>query len=100
MSSSGGVRLNCILQNLFSHLTIFTRPNYRIWPYLGTYLSVPNIMISGVAHRFIPTMTNSHNGGNLSRLMIVGIYQWQIPPLINNLTQFKALSSILYYKKV
>ena len=82
------------------NLLILANIIFRVILTTITIMAILTIMTQS----FIPTMTNSHYGGNLSRLMIVGIYQWQIPPLmmiikINNLTQIKALSSILYYKK-
>ena len=49
------------------------------------------------AYRHIPTMTNSHHGGFLSVMIMVGICQWQNPTideddeelqLFNHLTQF------------
>ena len=51
------------------------------------------------AYRHIPTMTNSHHGGFLSVMIMVGICQWQNPTideddeelqLFNHLTQFNS----------
>ena len=50
-----------------------------------------------MAYRHIPTMTNSHHGGFLSVMIMVGICQWQNPTideddeelqLFDQLTQF------------
>ena len=54
-------------------------------------------MMMMMAYRHIPTMTNSHHGGFLSVMIMVGICQWQNPTideddeelqLFNHLTQF------------
>ena len=57
-----------------------------------------------MAYRHIPTMTNSHHGGFLSVMIMVGICQWQNPTideddeelqLFNQLTQFN-LSQVYF----
>ena len=55
------------------------------------------MMMMMMAYRHIPTMTNSHHGGFLSVMIMVGICQWQNPTideddeelqLFNHSTQF------------
>ena len=56
-------------------------------------ISVENLdfeMIS-VAYRHIPTMTNSHHGGFLSVMIMVGICQWQNPTMMKMMKNFNFL---------
>ena len=84
-----------ILERVFDPRPVVTPNPYTQSSYIIIIILIIIIIIMVPQH--IPTMTNSHHGGFLSVMIMVGICQWQNPTideddeelqLFNHLTQF------------
>ena len=71
----------CSHDSLADHFMRAMHENLQWWSLEITIMNAMIAIITIMAQRLITTMTNSHYGGNLSVMMMVGICQWQNPTI-------------------
>ena len=71
----------CLHDTLADHFMRAIHENLQWWSLEITIMNAMIAIITIMAQRLITTMTNSHYGGNLSVMMMVGICQWQNPTI-------------------